>query len=161
MTTNGEHPAGGGAAFWAALGVRIEPEPDAETQAGAESENESEDVTESAELEPEQVKVGEVDEVVAQVVVIPAQVQVEEQVPDEVVVPAQAQASLDEVEPQDGEFVDGLIALNESLAESRRARENEPGIEPAWQLAGSMTTGASGVPAPSLEATGGGPLSKM
>src|SRR5438270_14077492 len=32
MTTNGEAPAGGGAAFWAALGVRIERGPESEAE---------------------------------------------------------------------------------------------------------------------------------
>lgn len=142
MTTSGETdgaaPAGGGAAFWAARGVRIEPEPDfAVDGISGHDEHDSGDQAQESEpaSEPEAT------------VVIPAQVQPHEQDQrqdqDQAEVAAQelaqAQASLDEVEPQEGDVVDGLAVLSESLAESRRARENEPGIEPAWQLAGDVS----------------------
>lgn len=127
MTTNGETPAGGGAAFWAALGVRIEPEPELE-----------QDSEESA---PEDT-VAEIDIPVQAAPPVEAEPAVEDaEVVETVVIPAQAQAqaSLDEVEPQEGDVVDGLVALNESLAESRRARDDAPGVEPAWQLAGDVS----------------------
>jgi len=144
-TSDEEARPGGGAAFWAALGVRIEPEPEAE----AESESEvSEDIEESAvvdavtepgethkadEAEPEpadeeQRTEREEDWEPAAVSAVP-----------EIAIPAQAQASIDELEPQEGDVVDGLAALNETLAENRRARENAPRPEPAWQLAGELS----------------------
>ena len=119
MTTNGEPPAGSGAAFWAALGVRIEPEP--------ESEAEDIDIDVEAVAIPAQVQPDEEDQAQAQ----------QDQAPVEI--PAQAQASLDEIEPQQGEVVDGLAVLNESLAESRRTYEDEARPEPAWQLAGDVS----------------------
>src|SRR5579859_1794877 len=98
MTTNGGTPAGGGAAFWAALGVRIEPEPEAEAdEVGSEDER-------GPDGEPEATgESGESEETAgsAETIVIPAQV---------------SQASLEEVEPQEGEVVDGLAVLSESLA---------------------------------------------
>lgn len=131
MTTDVGASDGGGAAFWAALGVRIEPEPEAGEAIGH-------DLPDAEEHEA---------------VVIPAQAQLPDRHEDEEPVqePVQArhrdsvqerplaQASLDEVEPQEGDLVDGLAALNESLAESRRTREAVPAIEPAWQLAGDVS----------------------
>ena len=156
MTTNGEAPAGGGAAFWAALGVRIEPEPETES-ADAESVD-AESVDAVGDDEPGD---GEGETAVIPAQVIPTQVQDPDedqgeeqdedqdqyegqgQEQDHVQIPLQGQASLDEVEPQQGDVVDGLAALNESLAESRRVREDEredePGAEPAWQLAGDVS----------------------
>jgi segregation and condensation protein B len=46
---------------------------------------------------------------------------------------APAQVPLDEVEPQSGDVIDGLAALNVSMAEARRARAAAV-PEPAWQL---------------------------
>ncbi len=111
---SGGAASGGGAAFWAALGVRIEPEPESqfdESEAAQEVEVEVE-----AEVEPE----------------------ADTDATAEPRVPAHGQASLDEVQPQEGELVDGLAVLNESLAETRRARANPPRPEPAWQLAGDL-----------------------
>ena len=176
-TTNGEARPGGGAAFWAALGVRIEPEPESEQgQDAAEAEpaevrqepaHEPEHEPEAEpEPEPESAAAFEhtaqapadddaSEQPVALDAVSPeanggrqrtldeeaaAEDQAdEEQAAGEVPASAQAQASLDEVEPQEGEFVDGLAALNETLAESRRTRENAARPEPAWQLAGELS----------------------
>lgn len=154
MTTgNGEAQPGGGAAFWAARGVRIEPEPEA-------------DLTDDIETEAAMVTASPVDdEYVAPVEAEPeAQPEIEESafladplleetdavverqettgeepLPAMIAIPAQSQASIDEVEPQEGDVVDGLAALNETLAESRRACENAPRPEPAWQLAGELS----------------------
>src|SRR5882757_3912105 len=128
---NGEPQTGAGAAFWAARGVRIEPEPDLE--AGTEAEIAAETAAETGQ-----------DEVLEHAGT---------PIPDEargadVVIPAQSQASLDEVEPQDGDVVvDGLAALGETLAETRRAKENAPRPEPAWQLASELAA-----PLPPLKA---------
>lgn len=157
MTTNGDAPNGGGAAFWAALGVRMEPEPGHEFAAG-ESEPEepeeaesaanaygvyaaaddaaatdvvSDDITDSSSADDAEASDPDVSHTEAPGLG-----------PDSTIVaviPAQAQASLDEIEPQRGDVVDGLVALNESLAESRRAREDVPAVEPAWQLAGDVS----------------------
>jgi len=155
-TSDEEARPGGGAAFWAALGVRIEPEPEAEAEfetefeAGSESEV-SEEIEQSAELDaiPEPDATAEPDQT-AEMHQEPADEQPRTEwdedrepaavgaVPD-IAIPAQAQASIDEVEPQEGDVVDGLAALNETLAENRRARENAPRPEPAWQLAGELS----------------------
>jgi segregation and condensation protein B len=159
-TSNGEAQPGGGAAFWAALGVRIEPEPDVaddieteaetasptgaayEPAADAETESESEAAPEAQPGVEESAVVDSVlgeadedeDEDEEQLVTAD-----EDPLPGKIVIPAQSQASIDELEPQEGDFVDGLAALNEALAESRRARENAPLPEPAWQLAGELS----------------------
>jgi segregation and condensation protein B len=150
MTTNGEAP-GGGAAFWAALGVRIEPEPEAEAaEAEAEQEAtapEADIPVQAAAIDDEAVDDEELEsaeDARPEPVVIPAQEQVVRIPAQE---SAQQQASLDEVEPQQGDVVDGLAVLNESLAESRRAREDEVAderqndtvTEPAWQLVGDVS----------------------
>ena len=148
MTTNGGYPAEGGAAFWAALGVRIEPEPEPEPELEADSEAAPE---EAAAEEPVPGVEIPAQATPAQEIAVPeiaeSEIAVQEvavqdfPVPDIPVqtIPAQAQASLDEIEPQRGEVVDGLVALSESLAESRRVREDEPRPEPAWQLAGDVS----------------------
>lgn len=209
-TTNGEGRPGGGAAFWAALGVRIEPEPQedaAEAEAGPEGappeqvsaaehvaaeqvpnahvpvEQVAVDQAAAGEAAAEQVNAGQADSAddadpavsVAENLVAPAPdaialnyvaqeanaqesvattdadaVAADVRVPDqrsaevepaveELMLPARSQASLDEVEPQEGEVVDGLAALNETLAETRRVRENAARPEPAWQLAGELS----------------------
>jgi segregation and condensation protein B len=101
MITNGE-PRSSGEAFWAARGVRIEPEPAGEALDAP-----------APELEPERGP----------------------EAGTAVAAADPAQASLDDVEPQEGEVVDGLAALNRSLA---GARPDAPGPEPAWQLAGDL-----------------------
>lgn len=144
-TSNGEAQPGGGAAFWAALGVRIEPEPEPEFESEvADGVEHSEqpaavdvlsDETDEARQETEaQPETADVDQ-------RPEQEEEDwEPVPaPEILIPAQSQASIDEVEPQEGDVVDGLAALNQTLAESRRARENAPRPEPAWQLAGELS----------------------
>jgi segregation and condensation protein B len=200
-TSNDEARPGGGAAFWAALGVRIEPEPADEDatdlepelrleadEAAPATEPRSETVAEASEhaLEPEpkaatesfyetaheaevaaettpeaEVYVAPEAEVVLEtataieVAPAPKSAAAPETEPDagsgddfkqvaaqpapETAIPAQAQASIDELEPQEGDVVDGLAALNETLAENRRARENAPRPEPAWQLAGELS----------------------
>jgi len=148
MTTNGESPAGGGAAFWAALGVRIEPEPEAEAVPDVAEEVADADVAAPEPTNETALVDVDVDveaDIAADVAVgIPAQADsvADNDSEEAIVIPAQghtSQASLDEVEPQEGEFVDGLAVLNESLAESRRTREIVPGAEPAWQLAGDVS----------------------
>jgi segregation and condensation protein B len=127
MTTNGEAPNGGGAAFWAALGVRIEPEPEAEAELDLAPEPEApESDADADDAEDSGFEETASDAPASDATVI-------------AVIPAQAQASLDEIEPQQGDVVDGLVVLNESLAESRRAREDAPAVEPAWQLAGDVS----------------------
>jgi len=159
-TSNGEAQPGGGAAFWAALGVRIEPEPDVaddietetetasptgaayEPAADAEIEPEAEAAPEAQpEVEPEIEEAAVVDSVLGEADEDEEQLETDDEdpLPGKIVIPAQSQASIDELEPQEGEFVDGLAALNEALAESRRARENAPLPEPAWQLAGELS----------------------
>ena len=161
-TSNGEAQPGGGAAFWAALGVRIEPEPDVaddietatetasptgvayEPAADTETEPEAK-TTPEAEAEVEEAALADsvlIDanaDADADADEGPQETTDEDPLPGKVVIPAQSQASIDEVEPQEGDFVDGLAALNETLAESRRARENAPLPEPAWQLAGELS----------------------
>jgi segregation and condensation protein B len=91
-----------GSAFWAARGVRIEPEPtEVESVASESIEPESTD-PESTDPEP----------------FIPTQ------------------ASFDEVEPQPGVPVDGLVALSETLIDAARAKAERQAkaAEPAWQL---------------------------
>jgi segregation and condensation protein B len=163
-TSNGEAQPGGGAAFWAALGVRIEPEPepepepdlgsepsqdaetaaraDVETETGAGAAVETEDeigapVETGTEAGAEETAVA--DFVAEEAGEEPRQPAAEEPPFGKIVIPAQAQASIDDVEPQEGDVVDGLAVLNETLAESRRARENAPRPEPAWQLAGELS----------------------
>ena len=159
-TSNGEAQPGGGAAFWAALGVRIEPEPDVaddietetetasptgaayEPAADAEIEPEAEAAPEAQpEVEPEIEEAAVVDSVLGEADEDEEQLETDDEdpLPGKIVIPAQSQASIDELEPQEGEFVDGLAALNEALAESRRARANAPLPEPAWQLAGELS----------------------
>lgn len=193
-TTDGEARPGGGAAFWAALGVRIEPEPEPDQDA---AEAEPVEARQRPEPEPEPEPEAEAvpgpvrgsdhephpepapepqapepavafrhtaqapvdDEPSGQPAAVNAVAREaseerqrtvdqeaaaeeradEERTAAEVPGSAQAQASLDEVEPQEGEFVDGLAALNETLAESRRTRENAARPEPAWQLAGELS----------------------
>jgi segregation and condensation protein B len=138
MTMNGE-PRSAGEAFWAARGVRIEPEPEhedgiedsTEAEGGAEFEVEAE----APALQEPEAADSELDEPDSNESVLEPASELES---GAVVIPAQAQASLDEVEPQSGDVVDGLAALNESLAESRRAREDAPRPEPTWQLAGDL-----------------------
>jgi segregation and condensation protein B len=118
-----------GAAFWAARGVRIEPEP-------VEDEP-----FEDEYVEPEP----------AEEVSLPEPVTREEVWPD----PAaayDAQASLDEIEPQTGAVVDGLSVLSGALTETRRAKAEAERLrsrppEPAWQL----TEGELAAPLPPLE----------
>jgi segregation and condensation protein B len=154
--TNGELQSGNGAAFWAARGVRIEPEPELEPETEPGLEAEFEDAAELAEAAESGDAVDSEDAVFEDAVS-------EDPVPDvvdaftadedtdaaaktdtgadtAVVIPAQSQASLDEIDPQDGELVDGLAVLSESLAETRRARENAPRPEPAWQLSNELAT---------------------
>lgn len=168
-TSNGEAQPGGGAAFWAALGVRIEPEPDvaddietatetasptgAAYEPAADAETGPDAYAEAApeaqpEVEPEIEESAVVDSVLGDSVLGEADEDEDEEqlettdedpLPGKIVIPAQSQASIDELEPQEGDFVDGLAALNEALAESRRARENAPLPEPAWQLAGELS----------------------
>ncbi|HXR69742.1 MAG TPA: hypothetical protein VN779_03130, partial [Actinocrinis sp.] len=153
-TSNGEAQPGGGAAFWAALGVRIEPEPDVaddietetetasptgaayEPAADAEIEPEAEAAPEAQpEAEPQIEESAVVDSVLGETDEDEDEEQLEtageDPLPGKIVIPTQSQASIDELEPQEGDFVDGLAALNEALAESRRARENAPLPEPA------------------------------
>jgi segregation and condensation protein B len=116
MSMNGESQSGAGAAFWAARGVRIEPEP-------------AQELEPDLVLEPEAVLEDAAPEDTAAV---------EHTDAGSVAIPAQSQATIDELEPQDGDVVDGLAVLSESLAESRRARENAPRPELAWQLASEL-----------------------
>lgn len=154
MTTgNGEAQPGGGAAFWAARGVRIEPEPEAdltddiETEAATVTASPVDDeYVAPVEAEPEaQPEIEEsaflADPLLEETdaVVERQETTGEEPLPAMIAIPAQSQASIDEVEPQEGDVVDGLAALNETLAESRRACENAPRPEPAWQLAGELS----------------------
>jgi segregation and condensation protein B len=134
MSMNGDSQSGAGAAFWAARGVRIEPEP-------------VDDLEPEAELEPDAAleDAAAVEGAHEDEVGLSAEIEDAAEDDDEhagadsaVVIPAQSQASIDEVEPQDGEVVDGLAVLSESLAETRRARENAPLPEPAWQLASEL-----------------------
>lgn len=141
MTTNGEASNGGGAAFWAALGVRIEPEPESELEREPELESEPGLGSEpEPEPEPEPEAHSDTTSTADDDAGDDADIEaVETEATVIAVIPAQAQASLDEIEPQQGAVVDGLAALNESLAESRRAREDDPAAEPAWQLAGDVS----------------------
>jgi segregation and condensation protein B len=131
-TGNEDARPGGGAAFWAALGVRIEPEPEAqqdtEFAAEAPDADEQSDAADSGPQETAEERQETEIEEAAEPAQSPA-----------IVIPAQAQASIEDVEPQEGEVVDGLAVLSETLAESRRARENAPRPEPAWQLAGELS----------------------
>ena len=152
-TSNGEaQPGGGGAAFWAARGVRIEPEPEAHLTGDIETEGATvaaspvdDEYVALVEAEPEaQPEIEEsalADSLLEETdaVVERQETTGEEPLPAKIAIPAQSQASIGEVDPQEGDFVDGLAALNEALAESRRARENAPGPEPAWQLAGELS----------------------
>ncbi|HEU5333136.1 MAG TPA: SMC-Scp complex subunit ScpB [Actinocrinis sp.] len=195
---------GGGAAFWAARGVRIEPEPergddvlederpdeDADTDVSEASEADKRTRVEAVAetgfdvAELDDAPADEADEADASpggefeaVVGIPAQANTDERAVDHHGVDRHggdqrdvdehevdqhevdqnsvdehdvegpgvddpgpraeiafipAQSSLEDVEPQDGDVVDGLVALTESMAETRRTRSLGP--EPAWQL---------------------------
>jgi segregation and condensation protein B len=131
-TGNEDARPGGGAAFWAALGVRIEPEPEAQqdTEFAAEAPD-ADEQSDAADSGPQETA-EERQETGIEEATEPAQ-------SPAIVIPAQAQASIEDVEPQEGEVVDGLAVLSETLAESRRARENAPRPEPAWQLAGELS----------------------
>jgi segregation and condensation protein B len=161
-----------GAAFWAARGVRIEPEPigdeseAAESDLGEESgggETEAESAPTAAvpvqadarDVEPDEVT-AEVTHEVADDAESDAVTDAEDDVePEAAPLDAEAsdlapfipaQATLEDVEPQAGDPVDGLAALGAAMAEARRARETD--AEPAWQL----TAGELAAPLPPLKA---------
>jgi segregation and condensation protein B len=117
---------GGGAAFWAARGVRIDPEPDEDDQEAVLEPFETVDVPAARRSEDPAHADSELSAAVPEV---------------------PAQASLEDIEPQSGEVVDGLAVLSENLAEQRRAREFAPRPEPAWQL----TDNALAAPLPPLK----------
>jgi segregation and condensation protein B len=151
MSMNGETQSAG-AAFWAARGVRIEPEPDLETErepadgpeTGLTGDSGPEAAQAGAGAQPDgESDVGFEDEVGGESDVDvesddEAAVEADAALPP-MAIPAQSQASLDDIEPQDGDLVDGLAALNASLAEAQRSRAGRPVPEPAWQLASEST----------------------
>jgi segregation and condensation protein B len=165
-----------GAAFWAARGVRIEPEPiddeSSEVTQDAEPINAADEAAETASeptaAVPEQADGsdvefdvaadaaesddGESDDWVDAATDVDAEAwdTTESDATESDAVPfIPAQASLEEVEPQPGDPVDGLAMLGAAMAEARRAREldAEP-AEPAWQL----SAGELAAPLPPLKA---------
>ncbi len=147
-----------GAAFWAARGVRIEPEP-AEDEFEADAaggEPEAETASEPTAAVPVQTGASDIefddaaDEVTDEAADGAEPDAVESDVVESDAVPfIPAQATLEDIEPQPGDPIDGLAALNTALAEARRAQEAdaEP-AEPAWQLA----AGELAAPLPPLKA---------
>jgi segregation and condensation protein B len=129
MSEPDSHPTAG-AAFWAARGVRIEPEPVGDESDEVAQDGEPTAATHEAEAES------------APTAAVPAQADAASDFAP--VIPAQA--SLEEVEPQAGDPVDGLAVLGAAMAEARRARETED--EPAWQL----SAGELAAPLPPLRA---------
>ena len=153
-----EPQPGAGAAFWAARGVRIEPEPDEEypdqfpdeegPQFEAQDPPDPDLVPESAWDPDADANAGRRAEPVP---FVPAQNHGGRGDPTPAPLPAAepvsagpaataataaagpTQVPLDEIEPQDGDVIDGLAALNVSMAAARRARA-ESAPEPAWQL---------------------------
>lgn len=134
--------AGGGAAFWAARGVRIEPEPDNYDRAEDEFEEpthhdvpaaRSPEHLAPAPTESDDDAADALVEEFAQDAEPAADIHDAEEssAPDQ---DAPRQVSLDDIEPQSGEVVDGLAALSENLAEQRRMRAFAARTEPAWQL---------------------------
>ena len=128
-----------GSAFWAARGVRIEPEP-VEDELLEDETAEDEPAGEEASFEPE-AALEAAPETFAAAVAEP----VAEPEPALAPEPAgstspspfiPAQTSFDEVEPQSGEPVDGLVALNETLIDTARAKAELAArkAEPVWQL---------------------------
>jgi segregation and condensation protein B len=142
-----------GAAFWAARGVRIEPEP-AEDEFEADAaggEPEAETASEPTAAVPVQTGASDIEfDDAADEVTDEAADGAEPDVVESDSVPfIPAQATLEDIEPQPGDPIDGLAALNTALAEARRAQEAdaEP-AEPAWQLA----AGELAAPLPPLKA---------
>ncbi|HEV2637389.1 MAG TPA: SMC-Scp complex subunit ScpB [Actinocrinis sp.] len=180
-----EIPSTGGSAFWAARGVRIEPEPvlepedevvalepgpepeeptaaaipvarpDADqpdSEPSAEAPAEHEPSASAAEAEPAQEAVSEPEVAPEPEADAPAELletvdaAVPDPEPDSPEAPAATasslvpfiptQATFDEVEPQPGKPVDGLVALNETLIDAARAKAEREAkaAEPAWQL---------------------------
>ena len=152
-----------GAAFWAARGVRIEPEPIDDDESGEMAQDAANEPAAAVPVqaddrdgESEDVAGGETDEVAADEAapdsdqddeawdVAESDAAMSERVP---FIPAQS--SLEDVEPQPGDPVDGLAMLGAAMAEARRSREidAEP-AEPAWQL----SAGELAAPLPPLKA---------
>lgn len=134
--------SGAGAAFWAARGVRIEPEPE---QDGPQERHSDPRVADAV----AHVETRAAPPVMAAPRESPPEAPPAPDGHGPVPVPGEipAQATLDEVEPQGGAVVDGLAALSESLAESRRAKAERPKPEPVWQL----TEGELAAPLPPLK----------
>ena len=135
-----EQPLGGGAAFWAARGVRIEPEVVGED---SPDEDETADVVEAA----DEVEADDSPEVEAEAVVDievevedgdePDQVQPQETSPDEAPLPGFPQQRGAESSPADAAAVAAVPSPADAHAELFEASEQDPLAEPAWQLTGT------------------------
>jgi len=137
----------GGSAFWAARGVRIEPEPvlepevepEFEAEPGAQSEQD-EQTDSDLDLESTLMTVTVAEAGAEPEVESPepeaAEAVLEQPVADALPPFIPAQTSFDEVEPQPGVPVDGLVALNETLIDAARAKAELAAkrAEPVWQL---------------------------